>query len=188
MRRYLPVSLAAGTLLLVGLGCNPFQSVQDKVSQKIGEKVAEGVLEKTIAKGSGGKVDVDLKKEGFTFTNKESGEVFSAGDNVKFPDAFPAEVPRYPGGKALSMSMSAEKGDAGYMMETEDKLDKVAGWYESELAKGGWKSASTFESEDTKMLSFERRVNDNKETMSVTLGYGEGKTNIVVSWDGVGKK
>ncbi|HWQ99756.1 MAG TPA: hypothetical protein VN397_02810 [Candidatus Methylomirabilis sp.] len=191
MKRQSTFIMALGLFTTLGIGCNPFQSAKDKISEKIGEKVVENVIEKAIKKDSGKNVDVDLQKGGFSFKDEKTGQVFAVGEGVKIPDSFPSDVPRYPGATPKSVSLVDEQQEAGMVLETSDALEKVASWYKSEAQKSGWKSASTFNSEQTNIMSFEKEENGGTAKFTVSVSgnqSSDGNVMIIVARNGVKKE
>ncbi|OGL73338.1 hypothetical protein A3E39_00060 [Candidatus Uhrbacteria bacterium RIFCSPHIGHO2_12_FULL_60_25] len=190
MKRPFAFVTTLGLLATLGFGCNPFQAAKDKISEKIGEKVVEKTLEKAIEKSGAKDVDVDLDKQGFTFKDEKTGQVFSMGDNVAVPDNFPSDVPRYPDATPKSVTMNEEQQEASLMLETSGGLDEVVAWYKDEMPKQGWKSASSFDSAQAKIMSFEKDENGGtaKLSVSVTGDTSDGKTSIILARNGVEKE
>ena len=148
---FLPLVASLAVLSLVGLGCNPMQSVQDKVSQKVGDSIASGIL----SQASGGKVDVNGNEGNYTFKDNKTGASYSVGSNVTIPDNFPKDVPLYPGAKALTVSMGqASKSDASLTLQTSDDTQKVVKWYADQLK--GWKEASSYSMSGSEIRAYEK--------------------------------
>jgi len=53
------------------------------------------------------------------------------------PQAFPADVPQYPGGEILMTRDAGEKA-VSLRFQTDDSVDQVAGFYERFLSAEGW--------------------------------------------------
>jgi len=131
--------LSLGTLSVLGLGCNPFSSVQDKVNQRIGETVAE----KMIQAGSGGKVNVDMKDGSFTVVDKETGTKGSFGFDAKIPENFPSDIPRYEGGQVFLATVSQD-GKRAHITEYFYNQDaaKIKDWYVQAFTDLGYERTS----------------------------------------------
>lgn len=149
-------------LSLMGLGCNPFAGVQEKINQKIGDTVAEKILES----GSGGKVDVNSEDGSFSFKDSKTGESVSFGENVKIPDGFPSDVPRYDGSQASVASLAKDGKQATLVVTIKNvELAKLAEWYESQILAKGYEK-------DTNTVLFDSMFNSYKKgnvTMTVVL-------------------
>lgn len=148
---FVPLVVSLAALSFVGLGCNPMQAVQDKVSQKIGDSVASGIL----SQASGGKVDVNGDNGSYTFKDNKTGASVAIGENVKIPDNFPKDVPLYPGAKTLTASMGqASKSEASVTLQVTDDPQTVVKWYENQLRD--WKQASTYSMSGSEIRSYEK--------------------------------
>lgn len=144
MKRILPLAVAAAALAMVGFGCNPVASIQNKVDQKVGDAVASKVL----SAASGGAVNVNSNDNGsYTFTDNKTGSSMAIGTDVKIPDTFPKDVPVYPGAKATSVIISKDTdGGASLTLSTSDTVQTVAGWYDTQFKNAGF-------SQDTNMTA-----------------------------------
>ncbi|MCE9585818.1 hypothetical protein K8R04_00680 [Candidatus Uhrbacteria bacterium] len=124
---------------VMGIGCNPFAKVQDKINQKIGESIAEKIIET----GSGGKVDVDAESGGLSFKDPKTGESVAFGVNVKIPAGFPTDIPRYEGSEASIASLTKDGKRAVLAVTVRDvESAKLAEWYEARILASGFERTS----------------------------------------------
>lgn len=132
-RLLLPASAMA--LALMGLGCNPFASVQERVEKNIGQSIGEKILEGA----SGGKGEFEITDEGIVVKDRETGDSIGFGAGAKIPDGFPSDIPRYQGGTVSLVSMSQDKKKV-VLAETFIGPDTatLTAWYDAELTKNGY--------------------------------------------------
>ncbi len=122
-----------------------------------------------VACGGDGKKTVDVPG---------GGEITVSDD---LPDNFPDDLPKYDGAKVLGSVTGESEGQEGTLVtfETDDDIDDVEAFYESELEDKGWKSVSTgsfggagqfvVTKGDTAASVFISEVND-KVTILITYG------------------
>lgn len=159
-------------LSLLGIGCNPFAGVQQKMEQKIGENIAEGILEKA----SGGKVDVDTETGGFSIKDKESGETATFGTDA-LPANFPSDLPRYPGGKIVIASATEAGKKATLAQTVEADAATVLAWYDSTFRAKGY----TTESEINGASNFREYVKGDAKIGIAVLGQPSDEGKAIVS-------
>jgi hypothetical protein len=130
-------------LSLVGAGCNPFQSAQDRAA------------ESAIERASGGRVKVDSSGKQMDITG-EDGTSMRVGEDIKLPDNFPKDVPVYPGAKIAAVSVSTS-GDKSALMNirSTDEVGKVVQWYADTMKKSGFKESQTMDIGESKFKTFE---------------------------------
>lgn len=161
------------------------------------EKIIESEIEK-----SGGDVDVEFDKKGWTIRDKSSGAtgefrfdkqeivvrddegrehaVFKITENL--PSDFPSDVPIFSPSKVVA-SMVVGPG-VSVTLETKSALGEVAGFYKEELPKNGW--SSTREASFGNMFSGTYKKGERKlavsanpdidgEKVTITLFYGQQK-------------
>ncbi|MFH1621276.1 MAG: hypothetical protein ABIB04_04300 [Patescibacteria group bacterium] len=138
---------------LMGLGCNPFQKTEEKVSQKIGESVAESMLEKA----TGGKVDVDTGNNQVVFKDNKTGNITAFGEDLKLPDNFPKDVPIYSGVKITSVIMD-EQGDkaVSLSLKSTDNPVAVLGWYEKAIKDAGWDEQTSWSANNIESRTYDK--------------------------------
>jgi predicted small secreted protein len=147
---------------LMGAGCNPFSGVQDKINQKIGETIAEKIIET----GSGGKVDVDADGGSFSFKDPKTGETVALGTNVKIPDGFPTDIPRYNGALPSIASLTKDQKRAVLAVTIFDVEPVVlAEWYEKQILANGYERKTS--TPVTESLFNEYRKGNAKMIMTV---------------------
>jgi len=106
---------------------------------------------------------------------------FSFEEEGSLPDNFPSDFPIYPDAKLASSWVASGTDTDGLSLiwETEDSVDKVSNYYESELKKAGWTLSFTSETEDSTTFAFEKNnvsgfigitVEELKIVISLTLG------------------
>jgi hypothetical protein len=185
MKTTASVLLAVASVCVFGAGCNPFQNIGEKLAQE----TASSLIEKGVEKATGNKVEVNVDKNGFAYTDEKTGKTFQAGENIQIPENFPADAPRYPGAAAKSASLDASVKEANVILETADKMDKVEAWYKDEAVKAGWKSVKSFNASLIRTLGFEKDESGIRATLTVTLSStsSDGKTTIVVNRKSGGK-
>ncbi len=121
------------SLALMGLGCNPFAGVQEKINQKIGE----AIVEKGIETASGGKLDIDADGGSFRVTDSKTGETANFGSG-ELPANFPSDLPRYPGGQIVLSSVASAGKKATLSQTVEADAKTVAAWYDEQLKAKGY--------------------------------------------------
>lgn len=149
-------------LSVMGIGCNPFAKVQDKINQKIGESIAEKILET----GSGGKIDVDAEGGSFSFKDSKTGETVALGVNAKIPAGFPTDVPRYDG-STVTIASLAQDGKRAVLAVTVIGVEptKISEWYDQQLTANGYERTS--ESSVSETLFNEYRKGNVKMILTV---------------------
>jgi hypothetical protein len=147
---------------VMGVGCNPFASVQERINQKIGETVAEKIIEA----GSGGKIDVDAQDGSFSFKDKETGESVSLGMGAKIPAGFPTDIPRYEGATPSVASLSKD-GKRAVLAVTVINVEAnvLAEWYDREIQAKGYERKTT--TAVTESLFNEYQKGDTKMIMAI---------------------
>ncbi len=158
-----------GALALMGIGCNPFASMQQKIENKIGETV----VEKMIEAGSGGKVDVDATGEGVTFRDNKTGEAVTFGTGT-LPAGFPEDLPTYPGGQIILANVAGAGKTATLSQTVEEDVDTVFAWYDSTLKADGY----TTEGSATAGLTFRKYVKGDTQIVLTVYSQAsdDGKT------------
>lgn len=175
----LPLLVGLSSVVLFGAGCNP--------AQTIGQKVAEKVVENSIKTQTGGNVDVNVNDNTVKITG-ENGATYAAGDNVSIPSDFPKSIPIYPGTKVKSAITVPGEDGASVVLETGDKGDVVRDWYKKQAVDGGWKQSASLDLDGGNyMIAFTRTEGSESYSMTVSISPDEstGKTGIVL---GYGKK
>jgi hypothetical protein len=161
MQKQLPLALSFVALSVMGIGCNPFAGVQEKINQKIGESV----VEKMIKAGSGGKIDVDAEDGGLSFKDPKTGETISLGTNAKIPAGFPTDIPKYEGAQ-VSIASLTKDGSAVLAVTIRDVEPKVlAEWYDEQIRANGFERKS--ETPVAETLFHEYRKSDAKLIMAI---------------------
>lgn len=150
--------------------------------KKAGQTAGENIAEKAIEQGSGGKVKVDIKKDGATFVNKETGEktTVQTGQGGKMPEGWPSSIPQYPGSSVTQSSATdTGKGKAfSIVLETQDAVDKVNEYYGKELKGAGFKKTTEMTREDGITAFYESP----KGALTMTVFTENGKTVISISF------
>lgn len=135
----------------------------------LGKKAVETVIET----GTGGDVDIDTDDGTFSITSDEGDEI-TAGVN-ELPDNFPNDFPVY---DDAVISYTSTSGDDMYVYWTsDDKVDKVIDFYQSELDDNGWSITNTTTSSD--LASYTIEGNDYEGSVTIaTDSSDETKTLI----------
>lgn len=136
-----PLIAATAALSLMGFGCNPFASIQEKVEKKVGEKVGEAA----VGALTGGKVKMDADGNNWQFKDNKTGNSVAIGEDIKLPEDFPKELPIYAGSKIKSVSLSrtGDKEASVTIGVDASGPEKVASWYSETLKKDGWTEDSS---------------------------------------------
>lgn len=113
MKKPLLIGGSLFAVALMGLGCNPFKSVEDRVSERVGRELGERLVEGS----SGGSLNVNAEGEGL-------------------PADFPVDVPRYPNAVYAVSYVKDPVAIANFT--TPDEPQAVADWFESQLMAGGF--------------------------------------------------
>lgn len=159
-------------LSLMGLGCNPFASVQKKIENKIGQTIGEKILEGA----SGGKGDVTITDDGVTVKNKETGESMGFGADAKIPDGFPSDIPRYGGSAIALVSLSSDAKSAMLAVTIDGKtLAELSEWYDAKLTTSGYERTTQVNSSELVMNEYKK----NKITLSLVVTSGETDGKLV---------
>lgn len=145
------VSLAVAFMLAANVGCM-------RCGEKAAQRLVNKNLEQAVNKATGGKAQIDV------------------GGNVDL-SGLPAEF-RYPNAAAKGRwSMTNEKGTGTvYAFESADPVKTVADFYKTAIS--GWKQVSTMESDNATVMGASSP--DGKQSATVTVGSGDGKTTISV--------
>lgn len=126
-------SLLASTLMLAS-GCG-------KATEVAQEKAIEAALSQDGVKAD---VELDSRGDAVSYTSTtDDGTTMSAGDNVKLPEKFPADIPVVEGWKIQLVTGLAEKNMFNVMAVSQKKMDEVADFYKKELAAKGWKEITS---------------------------------------------
>lgn len=182
--------LSLATIVL-GAGCeSPLTYVKDRIQEKANNAVtsaAEQATEQLAKQRLGQDVDVNFTGKGVALKGKKDGQIFAIGEDVAIPEEFPADVPRYPGAKASSVSVSQEKQEAAVLLETGDARKDVRAWLEREAVEAGWNIEGTpYETVDSTILFFLREERGGKAHLTATVSVtGQGKTSILMARQGV---
>jgi len=114
----------------------------------------------TISTQDGGSVTVDKGKDGASSLHAEGKDGSTVDINTgKAITDYPGDVPIYSGKAAMDMK-SGEKHGRVVMLQTPDSLDKISGFYKSELESKGWKVETALKTE--KMVMY-KASKDNRD-------------------------
>lgn len=155
--------------------------------RSLAERITEEAIERAIEKESGGDVEIDLD-EGEVTIQSDEGEVSISSDNetveiesdegsatfgtgADLPEGFPEIVPVY-GNMEISASWvgTDEDGVTSWTVsgESQDSLDDVKAWYESQLS--GWEITGQFamESDDGATASINAMTDGYEFSLMIT--------------------
>lgn len=155
-------------LLLIITGCGK------SVSQVVSEKATEKLIEKQI----GGNTDVDINSGNVKMETKDGK--FESGTNVKLPADFPSDVYVIEGNITAAISDQTSESFT-ISIETNKSVEEASAIYQEKFKSDGWKITGTMNFGDSSSVIAE----NDKRTVSVMIGKGDGKTSVVLS---VGKK
>jgi len=145
---------------VMGLGCNPFASVQEKIGVTVAEKILEA--------GAGGKIDVDVESGGVVFKDPKTGEAISLGTNVKIPSGFPTDIPIYSGAIPSTAVLTQDGKRAALVVTVFDaESSQLTEWYNSQLIANGYERKS--ETDITKTF-FNKYVKGNVKMSVIIAG------------------
>jgi hypothetical protein len=155
--------------------------------KSLAERITEEAIERAIEEESGEEVDIDLE-EGEVTIKSDEGEVkistdeetveiesdegsASFGTGADLPDDFPGIVPIYDNMEiTASWSQTDEDGISSWTVsgETQDSLDDIKAWYESQLS--GWEITGEFtiESDDGETTSINAMTDDYELSLMIT--------------------
>jgi hypothetical protein len=140
------------------------------------ETLKERVINTVFSRITGGAVKVGGDGENLSLQGSQGDYSFDQG---KVPDNFPKDFPIYPNAK-FNGSWTA-KGDTGVgisvIWETEDSISDVKTYYLSEFPRVGWKVTSSFNSDNSSTISFEK--DDKSGFLGITRA--EALTTISIS-------
>jgi|GEM_PF-3883120 len=156
----------AATVLL-GAGCNPFASVQ--------QKTTDAIVEKAIESQTGQQVNVDSNENTVTYQGQDGGGTIHIANGAQYPKNFPQEIPHYPG--ATDISVIAMQGDMVFMasLRSTDEANTVANWFEDTLTQDGFTKVGE---EPSIMMRSYQKGNVN---MSVQVSYSQKRSQTDVS-------
>lgn len=150
------ITLVGVALLFTGAGC--FSS--DKIAEKITEKAIEGAIEGEQD------ADIDITDNGLTFTDEETGDTLSFGEEVELPDGFPSDVPIMDDAAIVASSSSSSRGEHTATL-TSKNFSKTEKFYTEQLVEEGWTI------DDTSTLSIGSKITTitaSKDTRTLTVG------------------
>jgi hypothetical protein len=122
--------------------------------RKTNEAVAEKAMENAIAKQTGGKADVDIKKDSIRIQTKEGEMTMSAGGNATVPSGFPKDVWVYPGA-TVKMALEVPEGYT-LNLATKDAVAKVSEAYLKEMTARDWTKEMSMDMGGNSMLGFKK--------------------------------
>ncbi|HTV20713.1 MAG TPA: hypothetical protein VMG12_18645 [Polyangiaceae bacterium] len=163
-------SLALGALVALS-AC---ETITSKLTEKLSEKAVEAAVEKAIEGNSGADVDIDSSGKAVTIKakNDKGEEVVLQTHADKLPDAWPKDIPPYPGAKINGSFMTGKGGML--MSETTDTPEQVLAFYRSKVSQ--MKQKSEMKLENHSMLSFEDEATHRGLAVGATSQ--DGKTAI----------
>jgi hypothetical protein len=170
----LPLMLSVA---LFGFGCNPVARVQETAMKN----VVENAIEKGVKNETGQNVDLDIGEGGFTMKG-ENGESIAMGENVKVPDNFPSEVPRYSPSIAKSVSVNAAKGEAFLILMADVDPDEVLSWYNEETTAKGWVQRTSSEMGDGNYAMTYSRADGSELSVLITGSEDQKQTTVTLTW------
>lgn len=148
--------------------------------------IEEGKLTFTTKDGTA-TFDASSTEEGGTLkvtTDKGEETVFTAGQGV--PKDLPSWVPTYAGGTVEGSydATTAEGRSAAFTVTTEDSVDTVVGFYESQLKAAGLDvQKNSMEGGGQKTVILVGTGGDDKRTATVTVSTADGKTQALVNFN-----
>lgn len=148
------------------------QKASVMVGQKVGEKVAEGIIEKA----TGGKANIDVDSGNVTVKTNDGS--FSTGTSI--PADWPKDAPVYPGATvSYSGSSNPQTGETGFgaVLATKDNAQKVKDYYAKELASQGWTVETTYNANESSVLS----ATKDTRTFVVTTSQSDEMTTITLA-------
>ncbi len=160
MRKITTVSLVVAGLTLLGASC--------------GKKVAEKTVENAIEKSTNGQADVDISNKQVQINT--NGTSLTAGENVKLPSGFPADVYVIDGTLKSTLALAEDNGYSVTLTTSTSAAD-VKTKYESQLKADGWTIISTLALPEGSMLTAEKGL----RTTSVTMTTPDGETMVSIS-------
>lgn len=165
------VHLAFRSLALAALGA---LTACDTITNELTEKAVEVAMEKAIEGNSGAKVDIDSSGKAVTIKakNEKGEEVVLQTQADQLPDAWPKDIPPYPGAKINGSFMTGKGGML--MSETSDTPAQVIAFYRSKVSQ--MKQKSEMKLENHTLLSFEDEVTH--RGLAVGATNQDGKTAI----------
>jgi len=177
MKKSLSLGAPLLVLALMGFGCNPFASVQEKINQKIGDAVTDKVLEAA----TGEKVNLDTADGSVSIKGKD-GTSSVIGTNVTIPAGFTDEIPRYKG-SSVNLASVDKDGRSVLFVEIKDaSIKDLTAWYEEQIIAKGYKKTSTNEVTEYYMAEFAKgdagiglllvsQKDGDKETVTAQITY-----------------
>src|SRR5260221_628953 len=135
-----------GRLKKIGCGCLLIILLLLVLGGIFGGFIIKKLISGAIQQKTGITVNVDnLNRGKLTYTDPKTGATLNIGSN-KIPADFPKDFPVYPGStvtSSLSGNQSGQGNGFWLTLTSKDAQDKVASYYESNLATNGWKADAT---------------------------------------------
>ncbi len=129
-----------GRLKKIGCGCHLILLLLLVLGGIFGGFIIKKLISGAIQQKTGVTVNIDnIDKGKLTYTDPKTGATLNIGSN-KIPADFPKDFPIYPGSTVTS---SLSGGNFWLTLTTKDAQDKVASYYESNLATNGWRADAT---------------------------------------------
>lgn len=186
-------------LSAAGCGKSPTEMAADKAKEAVANKVVEKAIESAASK-DGQKVDVDIKSNSMTITDKDGGTIEVKGDDnsqsfsvtnedgttnitsgagAKVPEGFPSDVPVYAGAEVLMGGGNAQQGNFTVQLKSADSMENVAGFYKKELVAKGWtEQTSMSQGGDQPMQMLQYAKGDMGVMVMVTVEDGSTMINL----------
>jgi len=139
----------------------------------------EKAQEQAIDKATSGQVQVDTDGKTVTVSSPDGGPNATFGSGPKVPDAFPKDVPVYPGAKVVGSDVTTNaSGKTGFLvtLQTIDTADQVATYYKTELAR--MTTTMDMTSGTGRMLSFKDKTSQSVVNVIINGDAHTRKTSV----------
>ncbi len=112
--------------------------------------------------------------------NKDGAMKMSAGNAAKIPEAFPQDIPLYPG-MNLSLSQFVEENQTFSLQATSaDPIDKIFAHFKTEVATRGWiETTNLDQNEEGKRMCIYACSKEDR-VLNILLATGENGTSITL--------
>ena len=166
-----------------GISYFMFNYVKAKGKQVIKNSIgttATAVIENITGK-TGIQFDYDKDKETFSIKDKKGEDLFTFGQDSKFPETFPKDVPVFPSAK-FDTHM-ALMGLKTYVWHTDRSAQEVIQFYDSNMKSLGWQTVENRNREDEAFVSMKKgerqvMIQANREDGVTNFSIIEGAENL----------
>ncbi len=109
-----------------------------------------------VFSGCGVTRDVAVTESGVRGTDVRTGDAVGFGDDVRIPDTFPADFPKYPDARTQAFLHNSEDGSYSANQQTGDSVADVKAWAEQVMTAKGYAKILDLTDPMHAVVSFEK--------------------------------